>query len=139
MHTTNTFVGLGGDIISTNKQIKKLSLLTNYSDSGDNISISNTRSLDRYLYESLQKDNERFKLLFDMESNLKLIWQFGYFSFFQSRHHATWIEIKATCRRFSTNQHFSTGRWIHCKKRSTKSVSTFQVILSSRSSVQHIK
>ena len=82
MHTTNTFVGLGGDIISTNKQIKKLSLLTNYSDSGDNISISSIRSLDRYLYESLQKDNERFKLLFDTESNLKLIWQFGYFSFF---------------------------------------------------------
>jgi len=80
MHTTNTFVGLGGDIISTNKQIKKLSLLTHYSDSGDNI--SNTRSLYIYLYESLQKDNERFKLLFDMESNLKLIWQFGYFSFF---------------------------------------------------------
>jgi len=82
MHTTNTFVGFGGDIISTNKQIKKLSLLTNYSDSGDNISISSTRSLDRYLYESLQKDNKRFKLLLDAESNLKLIWQFGYFSFF---------------------------------------------------------
>ena len=67
MHTTNTFVGFGGDIISTNKQIKKLSLLITDSDSGDNI--SNTRSLDRYLYESLQKDNERFKLLFDMVSN----------------------------------------------------------------------
>ena len=80
MHTINTFVGLGGDIISTNKQIKKLSLLLNDSDSGDNI--SNTRSLDRYVDESLQKDNERFKLLFDTESNLKLIWQFGYFSFF---------------------------------------------------------
>ena len=80
MHTTNTSIGLGGDINSTNKQIKKISVLTNYSDLGDNI--SNTRSLDRYLYESLQKDNERFKLLFDTESNLKLIWQFFYFSFF---------------------------------------------------------
>ena len=52
MHTTNTSVGLGGDINSTNKQIKKLSLLLNDSDSGNDI--SNTRSLDRNLDESLQ-------------------------------------------------------------------------------------
>ena len=128
MHTTNTFVGFGGDIISRNKQIKKLSLLTHYSDSGDNI--SNTRSLDGYLYESLQKDNERFKLLFDTETNLKLIWQLVYFSFFNQDIMILELKCKQTCRRFSTNQHFSTGRWIHCKKRGTKSVSTFQVILS---------
>ena len=52
MHTTNTSAGLGGDINSTNKQIKKLSLLLNDLDSDDDI--SNTTSLDRNLEESLQ-------------------------------------------------------------------------------------
>jgi len=51
MHTTNTYVGFGGDINSTNKQIKKLSMLLN--DSYSDNDISNTTSLDRNLDESL--------------------------------------------------------------------------------------
>ena len=125
MNTANTSAGLGGEINSSSKQIKQLSLLLNDSDSDDDI--YNTTNLNRNLDDCVQTvecfgwfnnkflnkdaeyrltklniyredsqmqslaksvfdfsmdDNERFKLLFDMEGNLKLIWQFVYSSFF---------------------------------------------------------
>ena len=40
------------------------------------------QSLAKLLFNFSMDDNKRFKLLFDTEGNLKLIWQFIYLSFF---------------------------------------------------------
>ena len=43
---------------------------------------SQMQSLAKSVFDFSMDDNERFKLLFDTEGNLKLIWQFVYLSFF---------------------------------------------------------
>ena len=119
MNTTNAPTNLGGENTASNKQIKKLSLLLNDSDSDDNIlkegvdegefvdcfswfnnkfvnkdagyrlsklkmyrENSQMQSLAKSVFDFSMNDEDRFKLLFETEGNLKLIWQFIYLSFF---------------------------------------------------------
>ena len=118
MNTTNAQTNLGGENTSSNKQIKKLSLLLNDSDSDDNNlkegvegeiidcfswfnnkfankdagyrlsklkmyrENSQMQSLAKSVFDFSMNEEDRFKLLFETQGNLKLIWQFIYLSFF---------------------------------------------------------
>ena len=119
MEAINTQTNFGGESSSSNKQIKKLSILLNDSDSDDNNENegvedvgyvdcfswfnnkcankdagyrlnklrmfredSQMQSLAKSVFDFSMNDEDRFKLLFETEGNLKLIWQFIYLSFF---------------------------------------------------------
>ena len=119
MEAINVQTNFGGESSSSNKQIKKLSILLNDSDSDDNNENegvedvgyvdcfswfnnkcankdagyrlnklrmfredSQMQSLAKSVFDFSMNDEDRFKLLFETEGNLKLIWQFIYLSFF---------------------------------------------------------
>ena len=119
MNATNAQTNFGGENTSRNKQIKKLSLLLNDSDSDDNNQNEGVEDVDfvdcfswfnnkcankdagytlnklrmyrensqmqalaKSVFDFSMNDEDRFKLLFETEGNLKLIWQFICLSFF---------------------------------------------------------